>query len=127
MGEECYAGKNVVVLGASAKTERKSHQAVALLKEKGYRPLPVNPGLDELLGLRCYATLADVDVAVDTISVYVNAERSSALADDVLAARPRRVIFNPGAENPELAQRCEAAGIEAVEACTLVLLHTRQF
>ena len=50
-----------------------------------------------------------------------------ALAADILAARPRRVIFNPGAENPELAAQLQAAGVEVVPACTLVMLKTGGF
>ena len=51
----------------------------------------------------------------------------SAIIDDIVELAPRRVIFNPGAENPESYERLEAGGIEVVEACTLVLLRTGQF
>lgn len=63
----------------------------------------------------------------DTITVYVNPSVSSGLEEAFLRARPRRVIFNPGAENPDLADRLREAGIEVEEACTLVLLNTGQF
>jgi hypothetical protein len=49
------------------------------------------------------------------------------LADEIIAAKPGRVIFNPGTEHPEMAKRFQAAGIKTMEACTLVLLSTGQF
>ena len=58
---------------------------------------------------------------------YVGSERSTALAAAILAAQPQRVISNPGAENPALAQQLEAVGIQVENACTLVLLRTGQF
>jgi hypothetical protein len=47
--------------------------------------------------------------------------------DEIVSARPRRIIMNPGAENPDLARRAEAAGIEVVEGCTLVMLRPGRF
>ncbi len=49
------------------------------------------------------------------------------MMDYLLSLRPRRIIFNPGAENPELKKKAEALGIETEEACTLVLLATDQY
>ncbi len=119
--------KNVAVLGASPKPERYSHKAMQFLEEKGYEPIPIHPREETILGRRCYASLRDVDQPIDTITVYLGAKRSSPLADDILAVRPRRVIFNPGAENDELEALCKQNGIRVLRACTLVLLRTGQF
>jgi hypothetical protein len=59
--------------------------------------------------------------------MYLGAARSNPLIDEIIAAKPQRIIMNPGAENPALAERAEAAGIEVVEGCTLVMLGTGQF
>ena len=59
--------------------------------------------------------------------MYVSPALSNGLAGELLAARPARVIFNPGTENPELEQQLAAAGVETVRACTLVLLRTGRF
>jgi predicted CoA-binding protein len=117
----------VAVLGASANPKRYSHKAVARLGAHGHTVFPVNPGLDMLLGLKVFAGLADLPAPPHTITLYVGPERSTALADAILAAHPRRVIFNPGAENPALAERLKRSGIHVLEACTLVLLSTDQF
>ena len=118
---------NVVVLGASNKPERYSNQAVRLLTEKGHTVFPVNPASAEIFGIKVFPRLTDITLPVHTITVYMAAERSSALADEILALKPCRVIFNPGAENPDLTEKLAAADIEALNACTLVMLKTGGF
>ena len=118
---------NVAVVGASNKPERYSHQAVVLLAQKGHAVYPIHPALAEIDGHRVFKKLADVPVPVHTVTLYVSPALSGGLAGDLLAARPVRVIFNPGTENPELEEKLAAAGIAVVQACTLVLLRTGQF
>jgi hypothetical protein len=119
--------RTVVVLGASQNPDRYSHRAVKALSAAGFRVVPVNPGLSEVLGLRVLPRLADVRGAVDTLTLYLGPERCRPLIDDIVRLAPGRVILNPGTEFPELAGRLEAAGIPALEACTLVLLATGRF
>ncbi len=118
---------NVAVLGASNKPERYSYKAVMMLKEKGHTPYPVHPTLSELEGIKVFASLRQIPVALDVVTVYLRPEHHAALADEIVQSKPRRVIFNPGAENPWLAGRLQAAGIESLNACTLVLLKTGRF
>jgi predicted CoA-binding protein len=120
-------GATVAVLGASPKPERHSHRAVERLQAAGYDVIPVRPAQEEILGLPCVDSLAAIDRPVDTVTVYVSAERSAELAGSIAEAGPRRVIFNPGAENPALAARLREAGVEVLEACTLVLLASGRF
>ena len=119
--------ETVAVLGASSNPERYAYQAVTLLAEHGHRVVPVHPSGRPVNGIPCVPTLAAITDPLDTITVYLSAKNATPLIDDILACRPRRVILNPGTENPELAARCTAAGIQVVEACTLVLLKTGQF
>ncbi len=119
--------KNVAVIGASNKPDRYSYKAVVLLREKGYTPYPVNPRLSDLDGIAVYASMADIPAPIDTVALYLSAENQRLMAETILKSGARRVIFNPSAENPDLAQRLEHAGIEAVNACTLVTLRTGQF
>lgn len=118
---------NVAVIGASSDPERYSYKAVHLLEEKGHRVFPVHPKLQDLEGRKVYPSVLAVPEKIDTLSLYVSAAISSKFKDDLLKAAPKRIIFNPGAENPELAAAAEAKGIHTVEACTLVLLRTNQF
>ncbi len=118
---------NVAVVGASNKQHRYSYQAVMLLKSKGHIVFPVHPRLDEIEGLKVYQSLKDIGVPLDTVTLYVSADISTKLAHEILSQKPRRIIFNPGAENPLLEQKAREQGIETIPACTLVLLHTNQF
>lgn len=117
----------VVVLGATPKEDRYANQAMKLLLEHGHRPIPVNPAFHEVLGENCYASIADVPKPIDTVTLYLGEARSEPLIAEILEANPRRIIFNPGAENPHLAREAQSRGIEALKACTLVLLRTGQF
>lgn len=117
----------MVVLGASDKPDRYSYKAVELLREKGCNPIPVHPRVNSVNGVPTRSFISDVSETIDTVTLYINAKRSSEIADDIIAKKPARVIFNPGAENHDLMKKCEDNGIEAVAACTLVLLRTGQF
>ena len=118
---------NVAVLGASKKPDRYSYKAIQFLREKGHTPIPVHPVIKDVEGIPVHPSLADVPEEVDTVTVYLSATNSNKYADEILSSGTKRVIFNPGAENPELAGRLKDAGIEVVEACTLVMLRTDQF
>ncbi|MBN1675163.1 MAG: CoA-binding protein [Kiritimatiellae bacterium] len=118
---------NVAVLGASRKPDRYSYKAVKLLAEKGHTPFPVHPSLQEVDGIPVCPSLREIGEPIDTITVYLSAANSDKVADDILASGAKRVIFNPGAENPVLASQLAARGIEVVQACTLVMLKTNQF
>jgi len=115
-------GSKVAVLGASPKPDRFSFKAVRLLKEHGFKPIPVHPAGHTVDGIAGVKSLDDITEPVDTLTIYVNADISSAQTEQILKLNPRRVIFNPGAENEELAQKLEDAGVEVVRACTLVML-----
>ena len=119
--------QRVVVMGASHKPERYSNQAIRLLREHGHQVVPVHPRLDTVEGLPVAHHLGEIDGRVDTLTLYVGPAISSVAAEAIVQLRPRRVIFNPGTENPELEARLDQAGIAHEQACTLVLLRTAQF
>ena len=118
---------NVAVLGASNKPDRYSYKAVMLLREKGHTPIPVHPHIQDIEGISVHPSLPAVPKGIHTITVYLSAHHQRAVETDILESGARRVIFNPGAENPELAERLVQAGIVTENACTLVLLKTGQF
>ncbi|HEX4641313.1 MAG TPA: CoA-binding protein, partial [Chthoniobacterales bacterium] len=117
----------VAILGASPKPERYAFKAFQMLREHGHRPIPINPAFDQILNEKCYPNLAEAPKPIDTVTLYLGEARSNPLIDEIVEAKPRRIIMNPGAENPALAAKAEAAGIEVVEGCTLVMLRTGQF
>ena len=117
----------VAVLGASDKPDRYAYMAVERLLKAGHTVFPVSPTVKTVQGLAVLPSLADLPPPIDTLSLYVNPKVSAQMADQILALAPRRILFNPGTENPALMQRARAQGIDAIEACTLVLLSTGQF
>lgn len=122
--------QNVAILGASENPERYSFKALNMLKQKGHHPFPVNPNLEKILGHKCYSSvseLIDNELTIDTLTIYVNPEISSNLEEVIINLNPKRVIFNPGAENQELEHALASHAIETIRACTLVMLSTNQF
>ena len=114
-------------MGASPKSDRYAYRAMQMLRDHGHKPIPVNPAFKEVLGETCYGSISEVPEAVETVTMYLGKQRSDPLIDDIINAKPRRIIMNPGAENDDLARKAEAAGIEVDYACTLVLLQTGAF
>ena len=119
--------ERVAVVGASPKPDRYSNKAVRLLVQCGHEVVPIHPVASSIEGIPAFPRLDDLDGYIDTVTIYVSAKRSAALEGPITRLRPNRVIFNPGAENPDLAAALEAQGIHTEEACTLVLLNTNRF
>lgn len=117
----------VAVVGASNKPHRYSYQTVMLLKEKGHEVFPVHQRVKDIEGVRVYPSIKDVNDSVDTVTMYVGKKISDVLEDDIIAHRPRRIIFNPGAENSDFESKARQEGITTLNACTLVMLQTGQF
>ena len=119
--------QRVVIIGASNNPERYSHRALLLLRKHGHEVVPVHLKLTEIEGIAVVADLSAITSPVDTVTMYVGAAISNGLKEKLTSLKPRRVIFNPGAENTALADALQNAGIACEEACTLVLLNTGQF
>lgn len=120
----------VAVLGASNDASRYAYKCMKMLEEYGHKAVPVHPREENVLGKKVYKTIGELASAgekVDTVTMYVGAAISNKYVDDFLQLRPKRVIFNPGAENPALAKTLLDNGIEVENACTLVMLRTDQF
>ncbi|MBU0579686.1 MAG: CoA-binding protein [Candidatus Margulisbacteria bacterium] len=117
----------VALLGATAKSDRYAYKALEKLIEKEHKVYPIHPKMEFLLGKKVYSSISEIDVDIDTLTLYVGKARSDIMIDEIIALNPRRIIFNPGAENDLLRDKAKAAGIEALYACTLVMLTTGQF
>ncbi|PKL48286.1 MAG: CoA-binding protein [Candidatus Riflebacteria bacterium HGW-Riflebacteria-2] len=119
--------ERVVVLGASTNPDRYSNKAVKMLLEYGHEVVPVHPVATEIEGLAVVPRLNQVTGKVDTLTLYLSPDTLTPMQADIVNLNPGRVIFNPGTENPPLMQALRQHGLKVVEACTLVLLRTRQF
>ena len=120
--------EKVAILGASDNPERYAHIAFKMLQQYGHTPVPVNPTLAEVENIKVVPDLKSLKgQGIDTVTLYVNPKRLEPYVEQILELKPRRVIFNPGTESAEIEKKFKEAGIEALEACTLVLLRTNQF
>ncbi|MCR5890087.1 CoA-binding protein [Hymenobacter sp. J193] len=118
--------KKTLVLGASDNPARYSYQAVHRLQRHGHEVVPVGIRKGQVAGL---AIETDRPAApdVDTVTLYVGPQNQPAWYDYILDLNPKRIIFNPGTENPELERLARQRGIETEEACTLVMLSAGQY
>ncbi|WP_411895412.1 CoA-binding protein [Winogradskyella sp. A2] len=118
--------ETTLVLGASIKPERYSNIAINRLRDKGYQV--------KAFGLK-RGSVGDVTIDtelisykdIDTVTLYLNPNRQKSYYDYIISLNPKRVIFNPGTENPEFYKLLEENAIETEVACTLVLLTTNQY
>ena len=117
-------GKTVVI-GASNNPDRFSYRAVHKLKEHGIDFVPVGIKKGEVGGKEILPILDRPPVEdVDTVTLYMNPMRQKDFYQYILSLKPRRIIFNPGTENPELESLAAGASIGIVENCTLVMLES---
>ena len=116
----------VLVYGASTNPDRYAFIATELLLSKGHDVVLVGhkPGL--IGGVEILLGQPELE-SIDTVTLYVGPKNQLDLFTYLMRIQPKRVIFNPGTENPELMQQLTDKGVEVEEACTLVMLHTGQF
>jgi len=117
----------VLVLGASTKPERYAYLASNLLLKKGFKIALVGIKTGQIGDIKIETNKNTILQNIDTITMYVGAKNQPEWYGYILATKPRRIIFNPGTENPKLYEKAKKQGIECVEACTLVMLQTCQF
>ncbi len=118
--------KPTVVIGASPNADRYSYKATLSLQRYNHTVFPI--------GIRS-GKINDLDIItdrpqlenIDTVTLYVGLDNQPAWIDYIISLNPKRIIFNPGTENPEFEALAESKGIEATEACTLVLLSINQY
>ena len=118
--------KKTLVLGATTKPERYAFKAVNMLVEKGHSVLALGQNAGEVAGVKIQTKAIPLK-NIDTVTLYLNPTRQRDYYNYIVEAKPKRVIFNPGTENPEFYQLLKLNDIKVEVACTLVLLATNQY
>lgn len=118
--------KKTLLLGASIKPDRYAFKAITMLVEKGHSVLAIGQNTGEVAGIKIYTKAIPLK-NIDTVTLYLNPLRQKEYYNYIVEAKPKRVIFNPGTENPEFYQLLQLNKIKVEVACTLVLLTTNQF
>ena len=120
--------KKTLIVGATTNPARYAYIAASMLKDYGHSIVPIGIKKGEVFGepilnIREKPAISDID----TITLYIGPQHQPEWYDYLIGLKPNRIIFNPGTENLEFEKMAENAGIEALEACTLVLLRTNQY
>jgi len=118
--------KKTLVLGATPNTSRYANLAANRLVSHGNSIVNVGLKTGEVAGVPIEKPVTIHD-DIDTITMYVGPQNQPPLYDYILNTHPKRIIFNPGAENNELRKLAEEKGIETENACTLVLLSIGEY
>ena len=115
-----------LVIGASTNKERYSYKAIHSLVDKSHQVVAIGAKKGMAFDIPIETEKLDFH-AVDTVTLYLNSKAQQDYYDYILSLKPRRVIFNPGTENPDFYKILEENNIQYEVACTLVLLATNQY
>lgn len=120
--------KKTVIIGATDNPDRAAYHASEMLTAYKHEIVPVGINKGNLLGKEILDLRKKPEInAVDTVTLYIGTQRQPEWYDYILSLHPKRIIFNPGTENPEFEKLAEENGIEATEGCTMVMLRSGQF
>lgn len=120
--------KTTLVLGASPNPNRFAYKAIRSLQRRSIPVVAIgrrDVDLDENLRIR-KGKPSDIG-KIHTVTLYMNAKFQEEYYDYIIKLAPKRLIFNPGTTNPELAEKAREAGIEVIDDCLLVMLNTGKF
>jgi len=117
--------KTIAVVGLSDKPERDSYRVAQYMQEKGYRIIPVNPRLKEVLGEKAYPDLASLPEPVDIVNVFRRSEEVPGVVKDALAAKPAVIWLQLGVVNEEAALFAQSQGVQVVMDRCIKIEHAR--
>ena len=119
--------KTIAMVGLSANWYRPSYFAAKYLQEHGYRVIPVSPRYDEILGERCYPSLADIPESVDIVDCFRRAEEIPALAEQAVAIKAKVLWQQLGINNDEATRIAEDGGVDVVADRCIKIEYGRLF
>jgi uncharacterized protein len=118
-------GKTIAIVGASADRAKYGNKAIRAFSQGGWTVYPVNPIIQEVEGLTCYASVTAIPCPVDRISMYVPPVIGRRMLAEIAAKSPRELFLNPGSGDAELVREAEALGLHPIEACSIVNIGLR--
>jgi predicted CoA-binding protein len=119
--------RRIAMVGVSGNPTRASFRALVHMKSKGYTVYPVNPGTDQILGLRCYSSLAEIGQPIDIVDIFRRGETVMPLVEEAKAAGAKVFWMQIGVHNDEAAKAASRAGMEVVADRCVKIEHCRFF
>jgi predicted CoA-binding protein len=120
--------KKTAIIGATPNQSRYAYLAANMLREYDHEIVPLGIKRGEVAGREILDIRKKPAInGVDTVTLYIGPRHQPEWYNYILSLKPKRIIFNPGTENDEFEQLAEKNGIEALQACTLVLLRSHQY
>lgn len=120
--------KKTAILGATTNPNRYAYLAAERLTAKNHEIVPIGIKKGSVFGVEILDLKNKPHIdGIDTITMYIGPQNQSEWEDYILSLNPKRIIFNPGAENAGLADKANANGIETLNACTLVMLSNQLY
>lgn len=117
--------KTIAVVGISDKPDRASYGVSAQMQRRGYKVVPVNPALQQVLGETCYPSLREIPFPVDLVNVFRAPEFVPAIVEDAIAIGAKYLWLQEGVTHPQAAAHAEASGIRSVADLCLYKEHLR--
>lgn len=117
--------ETIAVVGFSSRRSRAGYYVPAYLKEHGYRIIPVNPHLDEGLGVEAHDSLATIDELVDLVLVFRRPEHVPAIVDEAIAIEAAAVWMQLGIRHQQAAEKARQAGLTVVQDACMMVEHRR--
>lgn len=121
-----WKNKPTVIIGASPNSDRYSYKATVSLLQHNHSVFPLGIKSGKINNTDII-TNKPIIKNIDTVTLYVGPNNQTTWIDYILSLNPKRLIFNPGTENPKFEALAKNKGIETIEACTLVLLSINQY
>jgi predicted CoA-binding protein len=121
------SARTIAVVGLSTDPRRPSYGVARYLQRAGYRIIPVNPNVSEVLGERAYATLSELPEPVDVVEVFRRSEFAGAVVDEAIAIGAGAVWLQDGVVDEAAAERARAAGLDVVMDDCMMRRHESGF
>jgi predicted CoA-binding protein len=125
LGGRQHAPRTLAVIGLSDNPSKASHSVSAYMQHSGYRVLPVNPAVSEVLREKSYSSLAELPVKPDVVNVFRLPKFIPAIVDEMISLGLQNLWVQLGIVHLEAAQKAEAAGIRVVMDRCILIEHRR--
>lgn len=118
--------KTIAIVGISDKPDRPSFEVGKYLLEKGYKIFPVNPNIDNFLGIKAYKTLSDIKEQIDVVDIFRKSEFTEPIVDEAIAVGVKMIWMQEGVSNEKAASKARTAGLTVIMDMCMMKEHKKQ-